>query len=66
METINRLVGDALDSQKFVEQIKRDFAAMEDTTHVLPERYGNETRADRRARERAEKKQAWRKLKSSV
>lgn len=62
MEMMNRLVEHALDSQKFVDQIKRG-ASM---TNVLPERYANDTRAERRERERLEKKQAWRKLKSRV
>lgn len=62
MEMMNRLVEHALDSQKFVDQIKRGA----NMANVLPERYSNETRAERRERERSEKKQAWRKLKSHV
>lgn len=56
MEMMNRAIGDALDSQKFVDKFK-DQARF--PAHAInPERYAGESRTERRARERAEAKAA--------
>lgn len=56
MEMMNRLTGNALDSQKFVDAIKAQEQRMQQ--QARPEAYANENRAQRRARERAEAKAA--------
>jgi hypothetical protein len=56
MEMMNRLTGNALDSQKFVDAIKAEEQRMQQT--VRAERFDHENRTQRRARERAEAKAA--------
>lgn len=56
MRMMNEMMSDALDSQKFVDALK----AQERQVQKVPqaEGYGNETRTQRRARERSEAKAA--------
>jgi hypothetical protein len=57
MEMMNRLMSDALDSQKFVDRLKE--GELRFPAHMVnPERREGESRTDRRARERAEAKAA--------
>lgn len=60
MEMMNRLTGNALDSQKFVDAIKdqeqRVQQMLQAEEHVFT--HGHENRTQRRARERAEAKAA--------
>lgn len=57
MQTMNQLMADALDSQKFVDKIKAQ--ELRFPGHMVnPERMQGESRTERRARERAEAKSA--------
>lgn len=62
MEMINRLTEDALDSQKFVDRLKR--IERIDALEVHREGFTGESRTQRRARERAEKNAAERAAKA--
>ena len=57
MEMMNRLIGDALDSQKFIDRLKEETQQNPERA-IRAERYAGESRTDRRARERAEAKAA--------
>ena len=56
MEMMNRLTGNALDSQKFVDALKAEAQRMQQ--QARPEAYAHENRTQRRAHERAEAKAA--------
>lgn len=57
MQMMNRLMSDALDSKKFVDQMKA-FEAQAQREDLSTHQQTGETRTQRRARERAEAKAA--------